>query len=84
MKLRYKKHPEEIRESSNFNTTAIAEVDMGDDSAFFSDLDVFIVSLGKWKDLSQAFKDRDLITDNFNTCFFEPKNEEERKRGYRL
>ena len=80
--LRYKSHPDDIKEGvSRFNVSALAEVDMGDDSAYFSDLDVQLSS-GEWKDLSQAFKDRDLIHDNYNTWFREPKTEEERSRGY--
>lgn len=78
--LRYKKHPDRSFEASTFNMTALAEVLTGDDSAFFRELDVLIK--GEWKDLSQAFKDRDLITDNYNRYFFEPKTEEDRKRGY--
>ena len=78
-KLRYKKMDHEF-EASRFNTHALAEVLTGDDSAFFSELDVFIN--GEWKDFSQAFKDRDLIPDNYNVYFREPANEEERARGY--
>jgi hypothetical protein len=84
MKVRYKKNPEEIRYSSNFNTSAIGEVLTGDDSPFFHELDVFLELKQEWKDLRQAFADRDLITDNYNTCFFEPKNQEDRRRGFTL
>ncbi len=33
--------------------------------------------------MNEAFENHDLITDNYNTEFFEPKNDEEKKRGYR-
>ncbi len=81
--IRYKKYPEEQFNAHSLNISALAEVLTGDDSAFFSDLDVYLESKKQWKCLSQAFKDRDIITDNYNTIFFEPKDEEERKRGYR-
>lgn len=72
----------------------------GADSVFISDLEVFISknsqfllnrgtipewkSVGHWISMSEAFENYDLITDNYNIEFFEPENDEERKRGYRL
>jgi len=72
----------------------------GADSVYISELEVFITKnlefllkrtiipewtpVGHWMSMSEAFKNNDLITDNYNTKFFEPKNDEERKRGYRL
>jgi hypothetical protein len=79
MKLRYKKTGAETF-SLRFNTHGLGEVLTGDDSALISELDVWIA--GGWKDMSQAFKDRDLIPDNYNEWFGEPKNIEEQKRGY--
>lgn len=38
----------------------------------------------QWKDLNQAMKDRDVITDNYNTYFFEPRTPEDRIRGFTL
>lgn len=84
--------------SSNFNTQALAEViccwdDGSRDSMFIKDLDIFIESCYQnescdirigWKDMRQALKDHDIITDNFNTCFFEPTNEIDRKREFTL
>lgn len=86
MKLRTKDHLTPCY-GSNFNMSALNEVlvnfDEGDaDSMFVSDLQVQIGD--NWKNLISAFKDRDLITDNHNTCFFQPRNEEEKKRGYSL
>jgi len=81
MRLRYKSTGTECS-GYRFNMLALAEVDVGDDSASISDLDVFVN--GAWKDMRQAFVDRDIITDNHNSRFGEPKNEEDRKRGYFL
>jgi hypothetical protein len=83
LRLRYKKDGAETS-GSNFNIHALAEVLTGDDSASIKDLDVFLEQKQEWKDMGQAFKDHDLITDNYNTCFFEPKAEEDRKRGFAL
>ncbi len=70
------------------------------DSEFASELEIFISknleflitkgiipewkSVGHWIPLSKSFKEHLVITDNHNTEFFEPENEEEKKRGYRL
>jgi hypothetical protein len=54
------------------------------DSAFIRDFEVWIEALQKWKCMSQAFKDSDLIVDNYNTTFFEPSNDEDRERGFTL
>lgn len=79
MKVRYKSNKQETF-ASNFNVHALNEVLTGDDSCYVSDLDVFVN--GKWKDMQQAFRDRDIIPDNYNTWFAEPKNEDDRKQGY--
>lgn len=79
MKLRYKKSGEET-ESYKFNTSALAEIDVGDDSVYIKDLDVFVN--GAWKDMRQAFRDRDIIPDNYNQYFAEPRTPEEKAQGY--
>lgn len=56
----------------------------GMDSVFCRDYEVFLETTGKWKAMDQAFKDRDLINDNYNTRFFEPKTQEDRERGFTL
>jgi hypothetical protein len=87
MKVRNKKQTWEGL-SSEFNTCGLGEVivgfldDEGMDSMFINELEVFLDSKQEWKDMSQAFKDNNIISDNFNTCFREPKNEEERENGY--
>lgn len=74
--------------SGKFNIHGGGEVIMcftgGDaNSMFIHELDIWIEPDG-WKDMSTAFKDHDIITDNHNTRFFEPENAEDRKRGYTL
>lgn len=86
MKVRTKKDLGECF-STNFNTSTFGEVivhfdDGSADSMFISELDVYLKS--GWKDMRQAFKDRDLIPDNLNTCFFEPLTPEDRQRGFVL
>ena len=89
MRVRTKDKPNLEFYSDKFNTHALGEVegcsvDFGIDLFFIKDLDVFIEALREWKDMRQAFKDKDLISDNYNIYFFEPENDEERKKGYRL
>lgn len=83
MKVRYKASGSEA-ESSRFNISGCGEVLTEDDSAFISELDVFVEAIGDWKDLRQAFKDRDIINDNQNTGFFEPQTQADKDRGYTL
>ena len=86
MKVRFTDKPHITGTSNRFNVVALAEVivgfdgDMGADTCFIRDLDVLIKE--EWITLSQAFKNHDLITDNYNTTFFEPKTPEDRERGY--
>lgn len=95
MKAREKIHPETIIHTGKFNIHALSECicywPEGDaDSMYFKDLDVFIEATNEtgdvigWKDMREAFGDKDIIVDNFNTHFFEPANEEDRKRGFTL
>ena len=89
MKVRHKEKGY-LGTASKFNILALAEIivglDMGDmDTMYIRDFDV-LLELDKddpeWKDMSQAFRDKDLITDNYNEWFFEPKTEEDRVRGF--
>lgn len=97
MKVRYKesfdrfsKGTGELIEgySGDFNIHSLSEVlvrgDWGADTSYQKDLDVFLESKQEWKDMRQAFADRDIIIDNHNTCFFEPTTKEDRERGYTL
>lgn len=82
MKIRYKKYPSDEFNSSQLNVLALNEVLTGDDSAYFHDLEVFIESKQEWKCLRQAFKDRDVITDNYNMYFREAQTPEEKAKGW--
>jgi NADP-dependent 3-hydroxy acid dehydrogenase YdfG len=83
MRLRYKDSGEECG-FRGLNIHALSEVLTGDDSVYFKDLDVYLEKTcpPDWKDLRQAFKDKDIIVNNYNTTFREPLNEQERKQGY--
>jgi len=75
--------------SSKFNIHGLGEMiiqneQYGADSVYIKDFDVFLEDKQDWKDMAQAFRDKDLITDNYNTYFFEPKTREDRKRGFTL
>jgi hypothetical protein len=88
MKVRFKGQPSVTGHASQFNVRGLTEVivgfdgEGGMDSCFIADLEVFVEARQEWKPMRQAFKDRDLIPDNFNTRFAEPKDETERTRGY--
>lgn len=93
MKVRHKKSGC-LGHSNKFNIHSLNEIivgfdddengePMGADSDFIRNYEVFLEKTQQWKCMSQAFKDHDLITDNYNERFFEPKNDEERERGYR-
>lgn len=62
----------------------IDEIDDRDFSDYISNYLVWLEKKNEWKDLRQAFKDHDVITDNYNTIFFESDNEEDKKRGFTL
>ncbi len=88
MKVRHKEKGH-IGFSDRLNTHGLGEMivnfEEGDASSeFCSDYEVWLESKKEWKDLNQAFEDHDVINDNFNTIFFEPKTEEDRLRGYTL
>lgn len=73
--------------SGSFNTHGMGEIivgfkEDGMDSDFIKNYDVFLEKSGYWKDMSEVFRNNDLIIDNYNTIFFEPKSDEDRARGY--
>jgi len=68
--------------SSRLNVLALAEVLTGDDSASIRDLDVWVEARSMWVDMGEAFTNRDIITDNYNTRFGEPVTQADRDRGY--
>lgn len=74
--------------SGRLNTHGLGEMivqfDEGDASSeYISDYEVQLPD-GSWKDLPQAFRDHDVITDNYDTVFFFPRNDEDRRRGFTL
>lgn len=87
MKVRFKSNPQVEHYSNGFNIHGIGEVivaseHIGADSVYVHDLEVFLQSKGEWKDMAQAFRDKDIIPDNYHTWFEEPKTREDRERGY--
>lgn len=64
-----------IGESVKFNVHGMSEILVGFDDDFDSDFiknyDVFLKSKNIWKDMDQAFKDGNLLIDDYNTWFFE-------------
>jgi hypothetical protein len=82
MLLRFKKNPGEEFSASQLNVHALAEVLTGDDSAPVGELECWLEAGGEWKCLSLAFRAGDVITDNYNTEFREPRDAAERERGW--
>ncbi len=69
-----------------FNTTSLFEVFFyckeWMDTMFPEDLEVYIEAEQKWMSISQAFKEKALIPNNYNTHFAEPADEKDKERGY--
>lgn len=76
--------------SERFNIHSLNEIfahfEDDSDTMFIREFDVELGTgdAAHWKDLRQAFEDHDVITDNYNTRFFEPKTEEDKIRGYAI
>lgn len=73
--------------SSKFNIHAMSEIiicfDDGDcNSDFIDDYDVYLESSKRWESMKEAFRNKDIIIDNYNSEFREPHNEAERGRGW--
>jgi len=88
MKIR-QKETNEIGSSSTFNLNAMNEIlvyfEDSMDTDYPSNYDFYIESISEWVSYARAFGDENLIiTDNENTCFFEPENEEDKQRGYTI
>lgn len=88
MKVRLRTKPDQVGTSDTFdvNTCAPQEVfvNYADErvAEFTRDLDVFIEAKKEWIPFGEARKNHDIIADNYNTCFFEPKTPEDRERGH--
>ena len=87
MKLR-RRVDGEICSGSRFNMHSLHEIVVygGDwcDTMYIREFDVWLEARQEWKDLQQAFRDHDVIVDNYNSRFFEPENEQDRARGFTL
>ena len=86
MKIRNKQSRKEGY-SSTFNTHACSEIIVcypdGDmDSGFITDHEAYIESRQVWMDMQDAFREKLIIPDNYNTGFREPANEAERGKGW--
>lgn len=83
--IRQKKDHGELGFSSEFNVHSFSEIivyfDEWTDTDFISNYEVCLPD-GSWKCLSQAFKDKDVIPDNYNVYFKCTESEEERARGW--
>ena len=86
MKVRLIDNPEITGEANDFNGIEVIVYYDGENGYISSELpsDLEVLIHDKWITFKEAFKNHDLICDLHNTKFFEPKDEEERKRGYRI
>ena len=70
--------------ASSFNTHSLDEVVVYTESDCLSvpmsELEVIVGS--EWKPMQKAFKDRDIIPNNYNTCFDTPHSDEEKHQGF--
>jgi hypothetical protein len=75
-----------LGEATDFNIHGLGEIvvyfDEGDCSSEFSrEYEVQLTS-GEWKDMRQAFLDRDIIPNDLNTSFRESRSDAERSQGW--
>lgn len=86
MKIIHKKTGE-LCQSSQFNVSTTGEIIVcGEDwydSDFIVNYDVILPD-GSQKDLGQAFVDRDVLPNNYNTRFDYPESDEAKERGYNI
>lgn len=84
MKVRLINNHDIIGFADTFNLFSVAEVTFYCneymDSEYIKDLEIMIY--GIWLNLNLVFRNNDVITDNYNTCFFKPRNWNDRKQGY--
>lgn len=86
MKVRNKKNMKEGY-SDTFNTHALSEIIVafsdGDcSSEYIKDYDVYLENRQIWLDMQEAFREKLIIPDNYNTSFREPVDEAEREKGW--
>lgn len=72
--------------SDRFNLSSMSEIIVCfDDGEMISDYIKHynvLLSDGTWKDMSQAFKDKNIIPDNYQQTFAEPPTPEDKERGW--
>ena len=90
MKVRNKEN-KQLCSSSKFEIHGMRKIivmfpdpDPDVDSDYITNYEIYLEKTKCWKDMAQAFRDKDLIIDNRNVIFFEPRTEEDRTRGYAL
>ena len=83
MRLRYKDSKIETFGNA-FNLHSLDEILTHDDSVPASNLDVFIPLKNEWKDLRQAFRDKDVLPNDANTWFAAAVKRTDKSRGYFL
>lgn len=86
MRVRLANTHEALGHSSEFNTSSLSEVivyydDGGADSEYMQALEVWL-SNQTWVNMRDAFAEKQLICDNYNRYFREPKNDDEMLRGW--
>lgn len=86
VKVKLINNPETTGTADRFNGIEVIVYYDGENGYISSELplDLEVLINDKWVAFKEAFKNHDLICDLYNTKFFEPKDEEERKRGYRI
>jgi hypothetical protein len=87
MKLRNLKTQEQCS-ASRFNMNSICEIEVHllDEiiSDYPSNYEFWLEAEQCWMSWQEAKSKHLIITDNYNSCFFEPDNEEDKQRGYTL
>lgn len=73
MKVRYKDNKEYVMNTNRFSIFNVNEILTEDDSVRISELEVFLSKKREWKDMIQAFRDRDIVPNIYNTHFLENK-----------
>lgn len=73
--------------SSTFNVHGLSEIivifpDDNYSSEYIADYDVYLESRQEWHDMQDAFREKLIIPDNYNTGFREPVNAAEQERGW--
>lgn len=72
--------------SDTFNVHALSEIIVtfpdNYSSEYIADYDVYLESRQAWYDMQDAFREKLIIPDNYNTRFREPVNAAEQEKGW--